>query len=96
MKLPRPADAVRQGQNLLAAHGARFTFRRLLRRRLSRRQLSPPSDLPPGCAFAPRCDKAMKICMEAQPEEIRINSEHSAACWMNVKKAYEEAGKENA
>ena len=53
-------------------------------------------NLPKGCAFAPRCDKAMKICMEAQPDEIWVNQEHSAACWMNVKKVYEEAGKEDA
>ena len=52
--------------------------------------------LPKGCAFAPRCDNAMKICMEAQPDEIWVNKEHSAACWMNVKKVYDEAGKENA
>ena len=53
-------------------------------------------NLPKGCAFAPRCDNAMKICMEAQPDEIWVNKEHSAACWMNVKKVYEEARKENA
>ena len=51
-------------------------------------------NLPKGCAFAPRCDAAMKICMESKPDEIWINREHSAACWMNVKKAYEETGKE--
>ena len=55
-----------------------------------------PTNLPKGCAFAPRCDNAMKICMEAQPDEIWVNQEHSAACWMNVKKVYEEAGKEKA
>lgn len=53
-------------------------------------------NLPKGCAFAPRCDNAMRICMEAQPDEIWVNQEHSAACWMNVKKVYEEAGKEKA
>ena len=53
-------------------------------------------NLPKGCAFAPRCDNAMKICMEAQPDEIWVTPEHSAACWMNIKKVYEEAGKESA
>ena len=51
-------------------------------------------NLPKGCAFAPRCDNAMKICMEALPDEIWMNQEHSAACWMNVKRVYEEQGKE--
>ena len=51
-------------------------------------------NLPKGCAFAPRCDNAMKICMEAHPDEIWMNQEHSAACWMNVKRVYEEQGKE--
>lgn len=46
-------------------------------------------NLPDGCAFASRCDKAMKICLEEQPAEIVINQDHLAACWMNVVKAYE-------
>jgi oligopeptide transport system ATP-binding protein len=48
-------------------------------------------NLPAGCAFASRCDKAMKICLHEQPEEIRINDDHLAACWMNVKQVYDEA-----
>ena len=42
-------------------------------------------NLPKGCAFASRCDQAMKVCLEEQPEEIEINNNHRAACWMNVK-----------
>lgn len=41
--------------------------------------------LPAGCAFCPRCDEAMKICLEQQPEEIQINGQHYASCWMNIK-----------
>ncbi len=48
-------------------------------------------NLPAGCAFASRCDQAMKICLTEQPEEIRLNSEHIASCWMNVKRVYDEA-----
>lgn len=48
-------------------------------------------NLPAGCAFASRCDQAMKICLTEQPEEIRLNSEHIATCWMNVKRVYDEA-----
>ena len=42
-------------------------------------------NLPRGCAFCPRCDAAMKICLEEQPAELRINDEHMASCWINVR-----------
>ncbi|MHC1786614.1 MAG: ABC transporter ATP-binding protein [Christensenellales bacterium] len=42
-------------------------------------------NMPKGCAFASRCDKAMKVCLDTPPEEIRINADHIASCWMNVK-----------
>ena len=29
-------------------------------------------DLPAGCAFCPRCDSAMKICLREQPQEIQV------------------------
>ena len=51
-------------------------------------------NLPKGCAFASRCDQAMKICLTEVPEEIRINDKHIASCWMNVKKVYDEAKEE--
>ncbi len=51
-------------------------------------------NMPKGCPFVPRCDEAMKICMEEKPEEIWINSQHKASCWMNVKMVYEDAAKE--
>lgn len=48
-------------------------------------------NMPAGCPFAPRCDAAMKICIKQRAERERINDSHYAACWMNVKKAYEES-----
>lgn len=42
-------------------------------------------NMPKGCAFCPRCDAAMKICLEEIPQEVFINENHKAACWMNVK-----------
>ena len=48
-------------------------------------------NLPKGCAFASRCDKAMKICLNDMPEELNINAQHKAACWMNVKEVYDNA-----
>ena len=49
-------------------------------------------NLPKGCAFCARCDEAMKICLEQQPEEMTINENHKAACWMNVRRMLEEEG----
>jgi oligopeptide transport system ATP-binding protein len=50
-------------------------------------------NLPKGCAFCPRCDNAMKICLSEIPQEITINENHKAACWVNVKAAFEEASR---
>jgi len=47
-------------------------------------------NMPSGCPFAPRCDAAMKICMRERPCRIRINKDHQASCWMNIKKQMEE------
>ncbi|MDD6023439.1 MAG: ABC transporter ATP-binding protein [Oscillospiraceae bacterium] len=51
-------------------------------------------NMPQGCAFCPRCDEAMKICLTDVPEEIRVGETHLASCWMNVKKMYEEGNVE--
>ncbi len=45
-------------------------------------------NMPEGCAFCPRCDKAMKICLTDQPEELLIEGSHRASCWMNVKELF--------
>ena len=45
-------------------------------------------NMPAGCPFAPRCDKAMKICLRERCERMQIVEGHWAACWINVKKAY--------
>ncbi|MCR5598852.1 MAG: ABC transporter ATP-binding protein, partial [Lachnospiraceae bacterium] len=46
-------------------------------------------NMPKGCAFAPRCDAAMRICLKEKCERMQINDMHAAACWMNVKKDME-------
>ena len=46
-------------------------------------------DLPKGCAFCPRCDAAMKICLREQTPELQVSDTHRASCWMNVKKMKE-------
>ena len=48
-------------------------------------------NMPKGCAFCARCDAAMKICLTQVPEELSINENHRAACWMNVRDMMEEA-----
>ena len=47
-------------------------------------------NMPTGCPFAPRCDAAMKICLEERPESIVINDCHWAGCWMNIKAGIED------
>ena len=46
-------------------------------------------NMPEGCPFAPRCSNAMKICLKQRCERMRINDDHFAACWMNVKEGIE-------
>ncbi len=44
----------------------------------------PPSliDLPPGCAFAPRCPFAMEICVQEFPPDYTVGSDHTAKCYL--------------
>lgn len=48
-------------------------------------------NMPKGCAFCSRCDKAMKVCLTEQPKEMQMPDGHYASCWMNVKKQQEES-----
>ena len=50
-------------------------------------------NMPKGCAFCPRCENAMKICLEEQPPEMQMPDGHYASCWMNVKKEMEKRGR---
>ena len=45
--------------------------------------------MPAGCAFAPRCEKAMKLCLEGHAPEVWVGKDHLAACWMNFKEGME-------
>ena len=53
-------------------------------------------NMPAGCPFAPRCEAAMKICLRERAERMRINEDHLASCWMNVKKGLEDGSIELA
>ena len=46
-------------------------------------------NMPQGCAFCPRCENAMKICLTEKPEEYWVGEDHLASCWMNVKDCFE-------
>jgi peptide/nickel transport system ATP-binding protein len=52
------------------------------RRRLEaiRGSVPNPADMPPGCAFAPRCDRADAACDVAAPALLRVIGAHEAAC----------------
>ena len=49
-------------------------------------------NLPKGCSFCTRCENAMKICLTEKPEEIAINENHKAACWINIRDAAMQEG----
>jgi len=42
-------------------------------------------NMPEGCAFCPRCDNAMKICLEQTMEDVEIEEGHYTSCWFAVK-----------
>jgi len=44
-------------------------------------------NMPDGCPFAPRCDNAMKVCLSHKAKECRINEDHIASCWHNIREA---------
>ena len=45
-----------------------------------RGSMPDPMDLPAGCKFCPRCDKAMDICRTTDPMDMSIGGEHTVKC----------------
>ncbi len=41
-----------------------------------------PLDLPSGCRFHPRCDRAMDVCRLEEPPRVIIDSGHLVSCWL--------------
>jgi oligopeptide transport system ATP-binding protein len=41
-------------------------------------------DLPPGCAFAARCQACRRICLTQPPPEFDLGDGHLAACWLHA------------
>lgn len=52
--------------------------------------LNPPE----GCPFAPRCEHAMKICLQKMPPYVELGDNHRAACWLRVQDAIHAQKKE--
>ena len=46
-------------------------------------------NMPKGCAFAPRCEQCMKICLNQKPQTLELNEHHSTNCFMDIKEAME-------
>ena len=44
----------------------------------------PPdlANLPPGCAFSPRCPKADDRCLREVPPEFQVGDHHHTRCWL--------------
>ncbi len=42
-----------------------------------------PTDVIPGCAFAPRCPRVMDQCSERRPELKEVQPGHQVACWLH-------------
>ena len=40
-------------------------------------------NIPAGCAFCTRCEKAMKVCLDHVPLERKVGEDHLASCWLN-------------
>ena len=53
----------------------------------------PPdvAHLPPGCPFAPRCERAMEICQQEFPPLVQLNADHSSLCHF-AREVYAESG----
>ncbi|MGH7317875.1 MAG: oligopeptide/dipeptide ABC transporter ATP-binding protein, partial [Candidatus Rokuibacteriota bacterium] len=39
-----------------------------------------PRHIGPGCAFAPRCDRATRECHETLPPTVTVEPRHTSAC----------------
>ena len=51
-----------------------------------------PTQLPPGCPFAPRCDYAMECCSQSKPKRTYRNDEHYVECHLYNEQNIKEGG----
>lgn len=50
-------------------------------------------NLPKGCAFAPRCDECLKVCIGHMPDEYVEADGHTTSCWLYDSRAKDNGGK---
>ncbi|HKR58489.1 MAG TPA: ABC transporter ATP-binding protein [Pyrinomonadaceae bacterium] len=57
----------------------------------------PPdvAHLPPGCPFAPRCERAEEICSQEFPPLVQLNANHHSLCHF-ASEVYEESRREGS
>ena len=53
------------------------------RRIILKGNVPSPTNLPPGCRFHPRCNYKMPLCEKEEPKLLKVNGEHSAACFLS-------------
>lgn len=41
-----------------------------------------PGNMPKGCKFAPRCNEAMTVCFEEEPNATDLGNGRKCSCWM--------------
>lgn len=56
------------------------------RLKVIRGSMPDPTRLPEGCKFSRRCDEAMVICHQIEPEETEIEPEHKIKCHLYCRK----------
>ena len=51
-------------------------------------------DPPKGCAFGPRCEHCMKVCLTKKPPMTEVGEGHRSACWLHVMEQIQSAGEQ--
>ena len=46
-----------------------------------------PMNLPKGCKFCQRCNDAMRICYEEEPDEVQVAECHTVKCHLYNRRA---------
>lgn len=41
-------------------------------------------NMPKGCAFAPRCDNALRACINKKPFVVQVGEVHKTMCWKTI------------
>jgi oligopeptide/dipeptide ABC transporter ATP-binding protein len=55
-----------------------------------------PTDVLPGCPFAPRCPHVMRICHEQLPVLQDVSPRHQTACWLYGDAQHSDSGESEA